>query len=96
MDEYPTEGNLEIIKKFNLLKNDVMELLDYIEAIWWQPDWGFVKKGKRVIKLQLHTGGWSGNEDIINALQQNFVFWSMYWVKHIRGGHYFFKITLRR
>lgn len=43
-------------------------------------------------KLYLSTGGWSGNEDIIVSLQQNFLFWSMYWERSVRGGHYRFII----
>ena len=92
MDEYPTDEQLSFIEKFDLTKNNVLELLEYIENIWWMPDWGYNIKGKRILKLELHTGGWSGNEDIIRSLQTNFIFWSMYWVKHIRGGHYYFTI----
>jgi hypothetical protein len=40
--------------------------------------------------MELKTGGWSGNEDIINALQQNVVFWTKYWRTSKRGGFYAF------
>jgi hypothetical protein len=42
--------------------------------------------------LDLHTGGWSGCETLIDYLQQKcFIFWTMYWYSETRGGHYTFK-----
>jgi len=29
-------------------------------------------------------------KDIIAALEQNYLFWSLYWAKSMRGGHYRF------
>ena len=84
---YPTKGQLQTIRKFDLTKKSVKALLDFIEPIWEYGDWGF-KRTKH--KLELHTGGWSGNEDIIGSLQGNFLFWAMYWQKSTRGGHYYF------
>ena len=75
-------------KNWNLKKNNVYELLDFIEEIWWQADTLLYQKGKNVI---LHTGGWSGNEDIIKELF-NSDFWIFCWEKTVRGGHYYFKI----
>jgi len=77
-DEYPTEKELEIVKEWDILKNGVGGLLEHIESIWWCPDWGFKLSGKRVFRLELHTGGWSGNEDIIEALKSNNLFWVMF------------------
>jgi len=39
---------------------------------------------------ELHTGGWSGNEEIIRAMQDNRVWWGMFWESSRRGGHYEF------
>ena len=94
--EYPSESQLKRISDWDILEKPVRELLDYIESIWWTPDWGFCLKGKRVLRLELHTGGWSGNESIIDALQKNWEFWMMYWMKTYRGGHYYFRIDLRQ
>ena len=92
-ERYPTEGELKIIKEWDLTKQEkVSDLLEYIEEIWWAPDWGFILSGKRVLKLELHTGGWSGNEDIIGALQRNILFFALYWDKSVKGGHYYFTI----
>ena len=74
---------------------NVKELIDFIYSIWEFAEEGYFKlSGKRVLKLELHTGGWSGNEEIVLALQKN-LFWFLYWQKSERGGHYYFKIRLR-
>ena len=94
MIEYPTEHELKMIKKWDLLKKPVVGLLDYVQERWKYED-RFVLTGKHVLRLYLSTGGWSGNEDIIAALRQNFIFWSMCWEKSMRGGHYWFIIKLK-
>ena len=94
MNEYPTEEQLETIKAWDLLEKPVSELLEYVENLWKYPD-RFRLTGKRVLRLYLSTGGWSGNEDVIDALHQNFIFWSMCWVKSVRGGHFWFEIRLK-
>jgi hypothetical protein len=95
---YPTEEELKKIKE---LKN-VSELLNHLKSIWWMPDWGFVEYWgftsfpirEKALKLELHTGGWSGNEDIIRGLQKT-DFWILFWVRSERGGHYCFEIPKR-
>lgn len=104
MADYPTEEELDKIRNWDILEESTKGLVDYIESIWWAPDWGFkIRRGyssfpltrKQVVKLELHTGGWSGNESIIEALQQNF-FWFLYWEKSTRGGHFWFEIDLAK
>lgn len=87
-DDYPLQKVLEEITNFNVIENDVMILVKLICDIWHWEDYA-VLKGK---KLELHTGGWSGNESIITALMRNKTFWNMCWQKSVTGGHYFFKI----
>lgn len=102
-DGYPHNFELERIKGWNLQKDQIEDLLDLVESCWHWPDLCFVrKKGftsilrKSCIKLELHTGGWSGNEDIIRALQENEFFWLLYWTKSERGGHYWFEVPLSK
>ena len=98
--EYPTDEQLDRIKQWDTLAIGVKPLVEYVESLWWAPDWGFkLRDGyiqwdrRRAKKLELHTGGWSGNEDIIGALRSSF-FWFLYWQKSLRGGHYWFTIPL--
>lgn len=92
MKDYPTEEELKRIELFDLSKEGVDNFIDFLESIIWNPDWCFKLSGKRVLRIQFHTGGWSGNESIINSLQKNFIFWSMCWRRHDVGGHYWFEI----
>ena len=93
---YPTEEFLEFIRNFS---HDTMPILDFLDILkegWYYGDLAFKlhKKygGKR--KLELHTFGWSGNEDTIAAVVGNF------WCKNYKmkytmwetGGHYYFDI----
>ena len=86
--EYPTDEELERIEKWDAFK-DPMGLVEYVKSLWWVPDWGFkLYRGRsrlfgwRCWKLQLHTGGWSGNEDIIGSLHRNFTFWQSWQKEH--------------
>jgi hypothetical protein len=64
-----------------------------IKCIWKYADCGYFKYDKTTRELELHTAGWSGNEEIISALEQNKFFYPLYWQKSERGGHYYFYIT---
>lgn len=89
---YPDEESLERIKKWDLFENGVDGLLNLVEENTQWADRQIGRSGKCVIRYEYHTGGWSGNEDVIRALMHNFLFWSLSWVKSTAGGHYYFKI----
>jgi len=93
---YPTDEELEYIKNFDVLREPIQELLDHIKSIWWMDGKGIELKGKHVLRLELHTLGWYGNELIIDALFDNTMFHTLYWEKSERGGHYYFRINLRK
>lgn len=84
-DGYPTEETLEAIEKWPIL--EYREWFDFIEEAWEWPNY-FVRDGNQI---DISTCGWSGNEDIINAMENN-VNWIMTWFQSRRGGHYIFKI----
>jgi hypothetical protein len=88
-DGYPEEDELKTIETWDI--KDPFGLIEFIESITWTPDWCIVVKGKRVKHFEFHTAGWSENEEIIEALQKT-MFWTLYWVKTHRGGHYYFKV----
>ena len=84
-DEYPTPSQLDVIRKWDA--RDPKGLMKELEELWSYPDYFKYDEPK----LELHTGGWSGNEVIIEALEYN-VFWTLYWQKSERGGHYYFDL----
>ena len=94
---YPTEEYIAFVKGYN---NQTMLIMEFVEDVlqdgWYFGDWAFKLfrkyKGKR--KLLLSTGGWSGNEEIIDAILGN-VYLTHSKMKYIgwkRGGHYTFEI----
>ncbi len=91
-DNYPDEASLKAIEKWDILKQGVQGLLDMVEENTNWPDWSISVKGKKILHFEYHTGGWSGNEDVIDALHRNRLFWSLFWKKSEAGGHYFFRI----
>ena len=86
MDEYPTEDELDQVRKW---EGNYPGLMAFVRRLWNWPDWGFQKEGAT---YRLHTGGWSGNEDVVVALQENQVFWIVCWRGSRRGGHYKFEV----
>jgi len=81
---YPDEGSLKQITEWDLKTKDLYGLLDLIKENTHWEDRQIHIKGKRVIRLEYHTGGWSGNEDVIRALERNPFFWILFWQKSIR------------
>lgn len=95
MGHYPSEIVLKAIQEWDIFKQGVDGLLELIENEWeYAEDGGFkrYKNNEGMDVLELHTYGWSGNEDILMALKQNFFFWSAFWWKSERGGHYWFEM----
>jgi hypothetical protein len=99
---YPTNDALDYIKNWALIfkrdsdtkqgeffgKNKLEELISYIKDLWWYGDDGVVYEDGL---LELHTMGWSGNEEIISELKDTDL-WLMKFKAHLAGGHYYFKI----
>lgn len=94
-DGYPTEETLEVIRKWG---DDFEGLMQFVKRAWKHSDVYFetLENGigyefKNKI-YHLHTVGWSGNESIIGALQDNMMFWALCWQESKRGGHYKFSV----
>lgn len=83
--DYPNENEIQQIKDWTL--EDVMGLVEFVQSIWHWSD--YAKRNGD--KFELHTGGWSGNEEIVDALMGT-MFWTMCWESSKRGGHYYFEI----
>lgn len=96
---YPTEGALDYIKnwrlmikegeqyKYGSLYTDYRGLIDYIKSIWTYDDAIHEEDGL----LEIHTLGWSGNEEIICELKET-AFWMMRFQAQQTGGHYYFRV----
>lgn len=93
-DGYPTDEALEIVRLWHW--DDVPGWFKFIKELWWSSEWGWKEKDeshnykKNVIvhRHYISTGGWSGNESIVHAMQKNDMMWNLTWEQSRRGGHY--------
>lgn len=96
--EYPDEDELKRIREWDY--HDFLGMMDFIKGLWWMPSFGWrqaeakdsLMEREDVTRYDLSTGGWSGNESIIDAMQENTMFWMLSWVQSRRGGHYIFEV----
>lgn len=95
---YPTDEEIASIKSWPY--SDPLGWFAHIKSCWWATDWGWReqagKPGKEQTILTVSTGGWSGNEEIITAMQENYILWGMTWQEARRGGHYKFILEKAR
>lgn len=95
-DGYPTEETLHKIRTNNATPSaSPIELMQFVKENWWAPDFGWresIDSDGTSTSYSLSTGGWSGNEQLISALEQNYAFWYLYWQSSSRGGHFVFTI----
>lgn len=102
-DGYPTGAALDVVKLWHW--NDARGWFKFIEGIWHLRSWGWKEaeqdhewndheqyKDKMVHRYYISTAGWSGNESIIGAMQDNDMMWHLTWVQSRRGGHYIFEL----
>lgn len=54
--------------------------------------YGTIRQDRVKGELELTTGGWSGNEAIIDALRANKLFFPLFWVESRRDGLYRFTL----
>lgn len=94
-DGYPTDAALDVIRLWHW--NDIPGWFKFIEGIWsnygrWtekdMPSSWASSEMDHVYDVA--TGGWSGNESIIRAMQDNRMMWLLNWYQSTRGGHYIF------
>lgn len=81
-DGYPTDEALKRITEWP--HTEISGMLEFARPLWSYPDRWWIEGEV----LHLSTGGWSGNEDIIRAMEQNRIFWALCWIQSRRGGHY--------
>jgi 1,4-alpha-glucan branching enzyme len=99
MSDYPTDEDLESIRSWP--PSDPMGWFSAIKhAGHWWPDesWGWSERDDTdridgpVRVYEISTGGWSGNEEILSAMEDNRGLWYQTWREIRRGGHYTFMV----
>lgn len=93
-EEYPTDEDLGLISNWTI--KDITGWFDYIQSLWALTKWKIEEATdditeRPVTRYTITTGGWSGNEELIGAMQRNWLMWSVTWVQSNRGGHYIFQ-----
>jgi len=89
-DGYPTERAFVRLRELASDSSRAAELVEFLKEVWWQSDWGVVfEDSDGEWELELHTAGWSGNEELISELKRT-LFWACYWRSAKVGGHYYF------
>jgi len=97
---YPTEEALAFIRDFKPTKqySTVWFAREFLPLIVWNPEWclWYKRPYKGVQKIFFSTGGWSGNEDIIDAIERNIFLthFKLSLVSWKAGGHYGFELKL--
>lgn len=100
-DGYPTDEWIDYIKTF--VPDNKISIMTFIKEIlpngWYMADWG-IRLNEPTVEntylLELHTGGWGGNELTIDAMLSNpwFTRYCMILVATGSGGHYYFDIFI--
>lgn len=100
IDGYPDDDELAKIENWDW--HDAMGLINFVVGRWNWQDWGVKQKWAKdstlkrswVLHLELHTGGWSGNESLINAVLRNRMITAVLNYRMWRaGGHYYFEFN---
>ena len=94
-DDYPTDAALDIVRLWHW--TDAEGWFKFIRGLWHLRDWGWKESderdcGKMIHVYHISTAGWSGNESIVNAMQENHMLWRLNWLQSRRGGHYIFEL----
>ena len=105
-DGYPTDETLDYIATWkpnteHETRQQYFDLFEGIKSVWWYAWWGWkeqiephlYRKSKMVRKYRLSTGGWSGNESLIRAMESNLWIHTK-WVQSRRGGHHIYELEL--
>lgn len=90
-DGYPDEAELARVRNWPLTEN-WRPLIDFVRARWALTDAPEPEVIDGATFYAFHTGGWSGNEDLIGALHSNPAFWLVCWERSHKGGKHVFRL----
>jgi hypothetical protein len=89
VDDYPSDEELKAIAAARILSRaDCKVQLDRVVELW--VDYGHAIEDEGTYTFT--TGGWSGNEDLIEAVRANFILHSLCWEQSVRGGKHIYKL----
>lgn len=88
---YPDDKELEAIETWEMdwTGEGFRPLMDYVKSLNWEAYGSWEQVGDM---FRLATGGWSGNESIICALEKNFMFQAFCAEAWRKGGLYIFDV----
>ncbi len=94
-DGYPTEETRKAIAEWP--REDFDGLMKFVHDAWTYPEYfryGEIenRSKEKLMRYDISTAGWSGNEEIVGAMKENVMFWTLCWVQSRRGGHYIFEV----
>ena len=85
-----SDTELTCLKTWPFKDQYIFGYVSFAQSIWQWPEACWSKLDENSIFVSASTGGYSENEDIISAMQENFLFWnSIFWAAR-RGGQYVF------
>jgi len=100
-DGYPHTIEIARIKTWPVQSMaDLRGLLEYVRRRWKYDDMMWAESdetddmlgGRRYREYRMSTGGWSGNEDLVGALEENTIFAMIAPWSWQRGGHYVYRV----
>ena len=83
---YPEDAELEQIRKWDPM--DFKGCMEFMRERWMHPSYFMGEQPDGTWKIA--TAGWSGNESMIYALEENPCFFALHWESSHRGGLYVF------
>jgi len=103
-DGYPSDAELDRIKNWPIRESnfyeDLAAIMAYVHDRWKYDAWeeqdliDVDYKGQREHAYVFSMYGWSGNESLIGALEENEIFRIIAPYSWRRGGHYEYRIPL--
>ena len=98
-DGYPTDDTLEEIENWEIkTAQDAIDVMEYVGMAWSYPKYWDVKRdvpnewGRKEARYIFSTGGWSGNESLVGALENNVILNMLGAWSWQRGGHYEYRL----
>ena len=90
---YPTDCGIARVRGF---RGAPAELVDLLQRLWWTPSLVTIGEalggsGAPVVRVSLVTAGWSGNEQVIGALDGT-MFRLRFWESSHRGGLHVYEV----